>query len=172
MTLKEGLYRIRFVPVCIQPPFVGGVYARSTEIGEPIAAKADGPEDPPQVWEVRLQNGKYIITQPGFSTKLPFMGPGPVLAGWGLAEPSDKFPGGPILFKVGYQEFDIQPVGEGDSLMYSIKVPNPQGIHSPGLNAEFYVTEDKHILQSQAFWSNLRFKQPNPCWQFLPVSRK
>lgn len=39
MTLQEGLYHIRFVPSGIQPPFVGGLYATATEIGEPILAE-------------------------------------------------------------------------------------------------------------------------------------
>lgn len=41
MTLKDGLYRIRFVPVNVQPPFLGGLYATATEFGEPILAEPE-----------------------------------------------------------------------------------------------------------------------------------
>jgi hypothetical protein len=40
--LKDGLYQIRFVPSGIQPPFVGGLYATATEIGEPVLAEVQG----------------------------------------------------------------------------------------------------------------------------------
>ncbi|KXN84615.1 hypothetical protein AN958_12296 [Leucoagaricus sp. SymC.cos] len=168
MTLKEGTYRIRYVPVGLQPPFVGGLYAKSTEFGEPLLAEPETPGNPPQIWEVhRNENGKYIITQPGFKTK--FAGIGPVLFGWSLSNPSEKFPGGNILFKVNYAEFEIEQVGSGDHLMYSIKVPNPEGPHSPTLNSEFFVAERDHLLVSQAYWSSLRVSRPHPHWQFIPA---
>ncbi len=49
MSLKEGLYNIRFVPSGINPPFLGGLYATATEFGEPILAEAEGPDTPGQV---------------------------------------------------------------------------------------------------------------------------
>jgi hypothetical protein len=68
-------------------------------------------------WQVtRNDNGKYIITQPGFQTK--FAGIGPVLMGWSLSNSSSKFPGGAILFKVDYAELELEPEGQGENLVY------------------------------------------------------
>lgn len=171
MSLKEGLYRIRYIPAAVDPPFTGGLYAKSTEIGEPILAEAPTAESRPQVWEVhRNQNGKYIITQPGFQSKLA--GIGPVLMGWSLSNPSESFPGGKILFKVNYAELEIEPVGSGDNLMYSLKVPNPEGTHGAGLNIDFFIAERDHDVVSQAYWSSLRFSRPHPHWQFIPAETK
>jgi hypothetical protein len=39
MVLKPGRYQIRYVPVAQQPPFLGGLYATSTEINEPLLAE-------------------------------------------------------------------------------------------------------------------------------------
>jgi hypothetical protein len=70
-------------------------------------------------FEVERNNkGKYVIRQPGFKTRLS---PGPVLAGWSVANvsnPSKNHPGGNILFRTDLTEFEIEPMGQGDQLMY------------------------------------------------------
>lgn len=43
MALIPGLYNIRFVPVSVQPPFLGGLYATAKEVGSPVLAEAKGP---------------------------------------------------------------------------------------------------------------------------------
>ncbi|KAF9447461.1 hypothetical protein P691DRAFT_802309 [Macrolepiota fuliginosa MF-IS2] len=168
--LEAGLYIIRFVPVGIQPPFVGGLYAQAKDYGQPIAAEPLGPNSPAEVWEVNVQNGKYIITQRGFTSKNPLLRPGPVLAGWSLANPPDKYPGGYVLFTVDYQEFDIEPVGEGEHLMYSVKVPSPGGAGAQDI--EYVVTEQEDLLFSKAYASGPRFRRPIPHWQFIPAGNK
>ena len=49
MSLKPGRYQIRYIPPGITPPFVGGLYAVSTDIGQPILAEPLSSEHPPQV---------------------------------------------------------------------------------------------------------------------------
>ncbi|KAJ3574472.1 hypothetical protein NP233_g1742 [Leucocoprinus birnbaumii] len=163
-TLKPGRYRIRYVPVGLQPPFVGGLYADSKEIGEPLTAEPLSPTTPPQVWAVHAaENGKFTITSPGFKSKLA--GIGPVLPGWDVASSAPNFPGGKVLLRVGYTEFKIEPVGQGDKLMYSIQVPTEVGI-----GYGFYLAvDDDHQLVSRPFWEPIRETRPHPHWQFIPA---
>jgi len=46
MSLPNGIYAIRFVPKCIQVPFIGGVYATGETINAPIRAEALNPSEP------------------------------------------------------------------------------------------------------------------------------
>ncbi|KAL9710901.1 hypothetical protein Ac2012v2_005441 [Leucoagaricus gongylophorus] len=168
MTLEPGRYRIRYIPPGIAPPFVGGLYAVSTDIGQPILAEPLGPEHPSQVWEVhRNENNKYIITQPGFNSKLP--GIGPVLMGWSLSSPSADHQGGRILFGVGYVELEIEPVGSSDNY-FSIRVPDPNVTHAPD-QVEFFIAECDHDLVSRPYWSGLGLRRPHPNWEFIPDQR-
>ena len=167
MTLEPGRYRIRYIPPGIAPPFVGGLYAVSTDIGQPILAEPLGPEHPSQVvssphsfeqyppltlrkksqWEVhRNENNKYIITQPGFNSKLP--GIGPVLMGWSLSSPSADHQGGRILFGVSYVELEIEPVGSSDNY-FSIRVPDPNVTHAPD-QVEFFIAECDHDVRASS----------------------
>lgn len=130
---------------------MGGLYAVSTDICQPILAEPMGPEHPSQVWEVHHnENNKYIITQPGFNSKLP--GIGPVLMGWSLSSPSADHQGGRILFGVGYVELEIEPVGSSDNY-FSIRVPDPNVTHAPD-QVEFFIAECDHDLVSCPYWSS------------------
>ncbi|KAJ2913999.1 hypothetical protein MD484_g6429, partial [Candolleomyces efflorescens] len=87
MTLKPGLYQIRYVPPHVGPPFLGGVHAVGEDINKPIEAL---PLLPPlkgvHTWEVtHAINNKdqWIILTPGFKSPSRFHGIGPVRAGWG-----------------------------------------------------------------------------------------
>jgi len=99
-------------------------------------------------WEVhRNENNKYIITQPGFNSKLP--GIGPVLMGWSLSSPSADYHGGKILFGVGYAELEIEPVGSSDHY-FSIRVPDPSDTGVPH-QVEFFIAERDHDVRASSF---------------------
>ncbi|RXW21237.1 hypothetical protein EST38_g4608 [Candolleomyces aberdarensis] len=87
MTLKPGLYQIRYVPAHITPPFLGGVHAVGEDINKPIEAL---PLFPPfkgvHTWEVTraLDNkDQWVILTPSFRSHSIIHRIGPVRAGWG-----------------------------------------------------------------------------------------
>jgi len=44
MTLKEGIYEIRYVPEHIKLPFMGGAYATADNINAPVRAEGMNPQ--------------------------------------------------------------------------------------------------------------------------------
>ncbi|KAJ2915415.1 hypothetical protein MD484_g4970, partial [Candolleomyces efflorescens] len=88
MTLKPGLYQIRYVPAHVGPHFAGGVHAVGEDINKPVEAL---PLLPPikgvHAWQVTTaidNKDQWVILTPGFKPIASILqGPGPVRAGWG-----------------------------------------------------------------------------------------
>jgi len=54
MTLKEGIYEIRYVPEHIKLPFMGGAYATADNINAPVRAEGMNPQAVTGTQHVRI----------------------------------------------------------------------------------------------------------------------
>ncbi|PPQ71855.1 hypothetical protein CVT26_007014 [Gymnopilus dilepis] len=111
MSLKAGLYQIRFVPKHVQCPFKGGQYATSTTINAPIRAEPHQSGASDQTWQVEQvqgQKGTYRITFPTLpeGPGVSHTSTGIVLPGWGVADRT-RTPSDPVLLSVDIKEWVI-----------------------------------------------------------------
>ncbi|PPR06675.1 hypothetical protein CVT24_001689 [Panaeolus cyanescens] len=157
MSLRPGIYNIRFVPPGSgAEELVGGMYATAGELGQPIRGVAQG--------AVPVVNQNWIV-EPAMGTPNTFIIRSMTQhqAGWGLINENPSEFHEPVLLKVPEAQWRIEKVQSESGEIYSISPVET----TTRVGVSLYVSLENDVLSLVPI--PVIPDAPVPRWAFTPI---